>query len=492
VLKKILNTLLICFPLICWGSTADNWPSIAKRDLIAIHNIINTQTPGPVDIHDKLYREWMDKGLHQSFQLAETIRSYQSYVYVLKYYVNGFHDEHIIINFNSNIAEHYQKRWAGFITYYNHGIFLVSAYGLHEKENNHLPPVNAKLIQCDGITPKKMASRDIFPYDDNPSLESDWVSMSPWLLIDDGNPWKKIPAQCVFNSEGKIKTIKLIWQPLPEDIHPENTAYSYHPKFNVAYVDKTSIWISIASFNTAKKENLAGLQKLVFTASQWRNSKKIVIDVRGNGGGNSEWGTKILSALYGENYFSWSQNLHPDYSQEQFRVSKDNLNFLKRDLSYCENTSGKESDCYKFTANTIHQMEIALEQKKSLTPLQETNSKHSIKMIQHPNNPVKAKVVVVTDGRCGSSCLTFVGQLINIPGVILVGAPTHADSYYTEIHYAKLPSTFAELGFPMKVMRKRSRLSNQPYIPRYIFPDDINNTKRLKEWIIKKVVRVDS
>jgi hypothetical protein len=365
----------------------------------------------------------------------------------------------------------------------------VSAYGWNTKETSHLPPVNAKLIQCDRITPKKMAYRDMFPYDDNPSLESDWVSTSPWLLIDNGNPWKKTPSQCVFNFEGKIQTIKLIWQPLPEDIHPENAAYSYHPKFNVSSFDTNNTWISIASFNTAKKENLAGLQRLVSTASQWRNNKTIVIDVRGNGGGNSEWGTKILSALYGENYFVWSQNLHPDYSQEQFRVSKNNLNFLKHDLSYCENTSGKESDCYQFTENTIHQMKIALKQKKSLTPLQATNSKYAIKITRHSINPVIAQVVVVTDGRCGSSCLTFVGQLINIPGVILVGTPTHADSYYTEIHHEKLPSTFAELGFPMKVIRKRARLSNQPYTPQYLFPDDINDTKRLQEWITKKVLR---
>lgn len=102
---------------------------------------------------------------------------------------------------------------------------------------------------------------------------------------------------------------------------------------------------------------------------------------------------------------------------------------------------------------------------------------------KQPTNPVQGNLVIVTDGRCGSSCLTFVEQATNIPDAMLAGSPTYANTYYNEIRFEELPSGLAKFGFPIKVTRNRLRLSNQPYVPQHIFPSDINDTNALQKWI---------
>jgi len=129
-------------------------------------------------------------------------------------------------------------------------------------------------------------------------------------------------------------------------------------------------------------------------------------------------------------------------------------------------------------------MENALKQKETLISIKEHDS-NPMKISKEPYNPIKGKVIIITDGRCGSSCLAFLDEATNIPNIILVGKTTHANSIYTAYRKETLSSEFAILGFPMMSTINRKRLSNQPYVPTYIFPDDINYTGKLKKWIIQ-------
>ena len=71
--------------------------------------------------------------------------------------------------------------------------------------------------------------------------------------------------------------------------------------------------------------------------------------------------------------------------------------------------------------------------------------------------------------------------------VTIIGEPTLADTYYTEVRVKQLPSKLSTLQFPMQVIRNRKRLSNKPYLPRYVFPGNINDTITIKKWVLKNV-----
>lgn len=484
--KKIIVTFLFYFLLNTLSFAESNWSSVAKRDLITINSLISTQTPGAVDKQNPSYQEWMKRGLNLSNELANKAGTYKGYFYTLKYYVNGFHDEHFQLKFKKPSED--QVLWPGFLVYYQHGHFYVSSYAWNKLNAKKLPPVDARVVECDGLSPEVLMLRNMFPYEGSSQLEADWVGGAPWLLINQGNPWASYPKRCVFVLNKKNYLVNLDWHLMPQHVNPNKAAYNYQSDFSVAPFGAEGIWVSIPSFNAAKGKSLAGLQALVRMADQWQSKKLIVIDVRGNGGGNSEWGTQILSKLYGESYFLWSQNQHTDRSYDEWRVSKENLNYIKSiDLPYIENSSGENSDVYKNMLSVVRLMESALNKENQFGLVREIYQSTSVTVTKQPLNPVKGKVIVVTDGRCGSSCLTFIEQALNMPHLLLVGAPTHANTYYNEIRFEKLPSGYAEFGFPMKVTRNRSRLANQPYTPQYIFPGNINDTLKLQKWILQSM-----
>jgi hypothetical protein len=489
ILRILITFLLISLlPAIALSAEKNNWSTIAKADLSDIYQIIKNQTPVLLDNKNKSYRRWMTNGLSKSFELAETVRDYQSYTYALEYYVNGFHDEHINIDFDIIQQKKIPVLWPGFFVYYHNGNFYVSSYGWKKSGKKGLPPINSKLVQCHGTSPKDLMLHNVFPYKGNPSLEADWVEYATQLFINDGNVWVNYPKQCVFrDSLNKEIIIDLSWDKVLDYINPDLAAYSYNPKFDIVEFDSNAIWVSIPSFSATKKENLDWLKKLVSTATQWRNKKLIVIDVRGNSGGNSQWGEDILTKLYSKQFFSWVQSRKPDGSYNQWRVSTENLNFLKTvGINYIKKTSGINSGPYKYISRVIDHMEIAIKQKKSLVKVNDNNV-YSEKTKKSFLNPVKARVIIITDGRCGSSCLSFLDQAIIMPDIIQAGAPTHANSIYTGYRKVKLLSGFAQFGFPMMATINRKRLNNQPYIPKYIFPGDINDTEKLKKWIVKQV-----
>lgn len=65
-------------------------------------------------------------------------------------------------------------------------------------------------------------------------------------------------------------------------------------------VEETLYWLTIPSFSFTEADRKA-LEPICHKLSSLR-SKTVVIDVRGNTGGNSAWGDLLLKALLGEEY----------------------------------------------------------------------------------------------------------------------------------------------------------------------------------------------
>ena len=86
------------------------------------------------------------------------------------------------------------------------------------------------------------------------------------------------------------------------------------------------------------------------------------------------------------------------------------------------------------------------------------------------------------DGNCGSSCHDILDYLVKLPHVRLVGQSTDGTTVYSELNRTTLPSDIG-FNFPMKIIEKRVRKSNQPYSPKQYYHGDIKNTAKLKQWV---------
>jgi len=466
-------------------SHQNKWSYMARTDLEAIHSILKTQTPGAVDVKNPQYAKWMNDGLKNSLKMAKDIKSTSGYYFVLQYYLNGFHDAHL--HFINSKPQTKKSQYPGFIIHYLHKHFFVSKYGYISNQN--LPPIGAELISCDNKSPATLIKENVFPFFGNQKLETGWVQYIPMLLTNLKNPWIKIPRICKFKTHGEIITQKLEWSDIDTNKlykYLHQAAYSYFPKIGMSKLGDDGLWVSLGTFWPNNPKQAKPLQKIVNTISKYRKNNPIVFDLRGNSGGNYKWGEKILQNLYGRDYFKFISDKNVTKTFSEWRVSKGNAEYIKNYfLPLIGETIGKQSNEYDSLKKLALRILSAVKRHKKLVRLNDSEDNSSLNKLTHKSkNPLPGQVYLLTDGRCISACLDFIDQAVLFPHVTLIGASTGADTYYTEVRTTKLPSKQI-LQFPMAVMRNRNRLSNQPYLPKHIFPGDINNTQALKNWVLQ-------
>jgi hypothetical protein len=95
----------------------------------------------------------------------------------------------------------------------------------------------------------------------------------------------------------------------------------------------------------------------------------------------------------------------------------------------------------------------------------------------------KAKILFLTDGRCGSACLDFADLILKLPNVTHIGEETAADTVYMDIRVEHLPSGLGRFSLAQKVYRGRARGHNQSYQPDIVYSGDLTNTRQIKRWV---------
>ena len=465
------------------------WQKLAYRDLEAAHGYLLNDSAGGLDKKNPHFINWLGLGYEQARLLIKQVDSASSYNLVMNYYLNGFADQHVeYLPFLKRFD--FLRFWPGFTVYYQNKQFYVSGLA-YDKNLSLLPPEGAQLISCDGRKAATLMKTRVFPYFGNPNLQASWFINTPRLFFYYPNPWFKRLHYCKFSYHGKVTRYQLNWQPVSQPRAFQLRQLASYPYTNIIKVTsftKKGIWFSLPTFMPETKRQEKQLNNIIAAAKNWRNKKIIVIDVRGNTGGNSFWGTKLLKALYGKKYFQQQmQNLPaPVY---QWRVSAGNIDELAGFyLQYAKQSFGNNSAMVIWLEQVIAGMKTALKAKQAYFPNKVSPTVSVIKPILS-NNPVQAQIYLLTDGRCASSCLTFIAQALHFANIRQIGQATNADSYYTESRLVHLPSG-AHLYFPMKVQRYRKRGRNQPYIPKgkYYYSGNINNTQAIQDWIKKTLL----
>lgn len=250
--------------------------------------------------------------------------------------------------------------------------------------------------------------------------------------------------------------------------------------FLINYFTDDIVWVTIPNFEPTKFEQ-EQLELLIEQLSNLRTKKYIIFDVRGNGGGSTLWGTRILQALFTKEYVSqkFAQTYVDCY--EDFRVSKSNLEFWNNVTPWFESSFGKNSKEYQEWQQLLQGMQKAYDDQQIF---------YSMKvMIQEPEvlqqavqSPVKAKIVVFIDSGCFSSCLGFIHELQVVDETItLMGEKTAINTSYMEIREDVLPSGI-HFRYPTAVGRN-SKPHFHFYIPDIAYPEDIKDQDSIQKWL---------
>jgi hypothetical protein len=213
------------------------------------------------------------------------------YIEHLKQYIATFKDPHLKIKFlNSPIV-------------YNTGIFIRNfdgKYFVWDYVDYTTIDKGDELISCEGQTPDQMFSKEIIPFE-NVNSDEMFKSINAYKLFYrwDVNPEKQY--NCTFKNKKKNEySIQLSWRKTQDDDSLLNRFYSSQEK--PIYENKKYGWgsyIRLSSMWAGNESNEKLLDKFIADSKKLKNSKNILIDLRGNGGGDSSYGDKWIRNIVG-------------------------------------------------------------------------------------------------------------------------------------------------------------------------------------------------
>lgn len=467
-----------------------DWAKLLAEDAQALHDNIAANHPGSVNALDPGFAANNDRQLAIALDRAKTAKTYADYFFPLRIYVSSFNDAHM--GFGASGATPNDFRWPGFATQYDGSDSIVVA----TNEPNAPVPKGARLVACDGMSAARYAEATVGKMWGNWSLESQHKARGFHLFLDESSGLIPIAKRCTFRVGKTTKTVDLMWRPLSFDrmaVLAGGLMRGTPGKFAARSLADGTRWVAIPSFDgNPQSEAVKLLPGMIETLRKDRTAlaaaPAIVLDLRGNGGGTSDWSRQMALALWGQKAID-ALPPGPDV-QVDWRASPANLAEVATGYAERRNAAGFSTEIDGWYRSVIAGLGVAIARKQPLWRHVEFDAAAGQaggpatagKPGPAPLSKLSGPVYVLTDSSCMSACLDAV-DLWTALGAVQIGRATGADTLYMEVRQYRLPSRITGGSMPMKVYRGRPRGSNEPAIPVHRFVGDIGNTKALEQWV---------
>lgn len=456
-----------------------DWAATLRADAKAYHDQIADNHPGPYNTLDPGFARRNDAGLALALRRSSLTHGYPGYLWAMRAYVASFDDGHVALDVTQPIA--LPIRWPGFLTGFNGAGEQV----VMTRADDVALPLGAKLESCDGVDGERLAARNVGAFRGRWQLVSQRATNGGRLFLDAGNPYIRRPVRCRFVVGGKPQDVVLGWRELPDadfDARFAATAPRAHPAFGARTLPDGTRWYALPGFNVDPasvdaKALTSIIAQMKADADAILVAPRIVLDLRGNGGGSSDWAHQIALILWGQA----KVDALPAGSQGvDWRASAGNIAALESYRVAWRNAPDVSQDSRDWADRVAAGMASARSHGQPLW--HEVDAPDKAASGTDPAPKLKARVFVLTDWGCGSACLDAVDLWTGLGGVH-VGQETSADSLYMDVRQIALPSGFARAIIPMKVYRGRTRGSNVPAKPVRRYTADMRDTALLERWI---------
>ena len=483
MLSRPRRLVALLLPLLLAAAPAErDWGATLRGDAQALHDDLAANHPGSVNPDDPAFARRNESQLQLALRRAGTARSYADYFFAMRAYAASFDDGHLGFGVFGNTPS--ETRWPGFLTSYQaDGEQRVTM----RSEDSPLP-MGARLIACDGRPAGRLLQETVGRFIGRWALLSQRLRFGSDLFAYDGNPYIRRPERCAFEVAGRRRDVALAWRPIdPRDLGARLDQLEARPRQEIAArtLGDGTRWFSLGSFagdpRSPAGQALASLvASLRADRSALAAAPAIVLDLRANDGGSSDWPRQIAEIVWGRAAFG---RLPPDPARVDWRVSADNLATL-RERRERQIAGGALSPAMRrWFDRVILGLEGALERGEALWRESGDDGGPAAAAPENAAGPrLGGPVFLITDAGCASACLDAV-DLWRALGAVHVGQTTSADTVYMDIKVRGLPSGLGEIVVPMKVYRGRRRGSNQPVAPIHAFAGDIADTSALERWI---------
>lgn len=449
--------------------TAAFWRGSAQLDVEAAYRMLKSDHPGAHPaMGDEAFRDTLERSHAEAARRAGEVRGFGGYAATLTGFANAFGDKHVRARPLLQLAS---PRWAGVV---------MSKQGDHWKVADAAEPdlVGAELLSCDGRSPEELGREILGGFRADWQVDAQKVQTAPWLLVDEGNPFVRLPTACDFATAAGKRTVTLEWRPIRREALAVRLAKASafgQAGFGVRKAG-AGWWISVQSL-----DERAGkvLDEVKAHAAELRAAPFVVLDVRGNGGGSSIYGDLIAAQILGDPYVKAMVGATGEGDcDEVLRVSDANMARIEEYNRVLGPTRGPEFQ--KIFDKVLGDMRAAKAQGRPFSA-----SLACRQASRKPAPPAKAfagKLYILTDGVCFSSCLAVVSNWRDL-GAIQIGRTTDANTHYSEVRDDLMPSGMATFSTMMAVSAG-TPLRLGPFEPAHVFQGDIADTQAVEAWAL--------
>jgi len=447
-----------------------DWAAAARRD-IAFAGATMAAAHAGVAGGDPSVVVSLETGMRLGLAEAEQVRDELGYRRLMMRFIAGFGDPHTGIDVKQSI-----RGWAGMLVDRVDGRYRVA--WSEPGWPSALPPAGAIVDSCDGVWFGTYLKTQVAPFvSDSVEYPSTFSTLARAAMLDRG--LGSAPKACVFTlADGSRRSYTLSMQAATEpDAQARLQAAQRKVRAAATPAGMRALgagktWVGMPSFSgkqdgpayAALYPKLAALPK-----SGW-----VVFDLRGNGGGDSSWGTRALAALFGEAY---AQQLAQSGGLEKYMVANaTSAEVLKRYIAAPEFAASKaenEADLAKVEAA------IARGEKLALVSGEAGAAARPVALLARPHGP---RIAALIDRNCFSSCMNFLQQIHTIADSVVLGEATIGYSPFGETMVAPLPSGQGRLFIPT-ALYKTTQPTRAPFLPDVPYTGDMADDALLTRWV---------
>ena len=443
------------------ANSAPDWRALAAADIEAAYADTRDNHPGMFDPKNPDFPKLLRIARAEALKLARKSTNAAGFEASLTRFKAVLNDGHAGAYASLPAALSPQIKWPGFVAAWRGDAMYVF------KSASGGPPEGSQMLSCDKVPVEILVERNRFRFADGREIPGEWWSGARRLFVDDGNPFVVLPKTCQFRHNGKAQRRTLRWSAVPDYYQTWKNGSANGDVLPIGMVERAPgiFWYALPDFQpddggTAAYKKLYA--EIAANREKLLGARAIVLDLRFNQGGSSNWSKMLAKQLWGEARVDRALKDYFANTQTWWRPTTGNLAAVKDFIPLLEQQGDPESAAMVKMFMPIFKAAVQRGDKYLVEP---DIPEGAVSAKADNPSELKAAVYVIVPGQCASACLDAIDYFKRFPNTKLIGAPSSADSTYMEVRNPKLPSGMAYAIIPMKMYVDRPRGKGVFYQP---------------------------